>query len=507
MTLQEMLARQQAILAAARTAGRELSAEERREFEDLQRSIDGMQAEGTGTPAPGAGEGEGGLGEDQVRAQAAIQERNRITTINQMASELNIPDSTSEEWIRSGISIEEVNRRAIQHLRSNNTPVPMGGTPDVTRDGEDKFRAAVSDGLRMRAGLVGNSEKLAEGASDFRGLSLKNLAIECLVRSGENASNMHRLGEEEIFERMGRQFFNPSSAFAAIMDDAINKSIVYGYNQIPTTFERITTEGSLSNFKTSTANQYLIGGVSDFERVPENGEIKADKPYTDKLPERQLSTYAKSFSMSRQAFINDDIGFLSEVPVAYAQAAKKTINKAVYGILVKNPVVYDGGMLFNATHKNVAKTDGKPTQALIQEIILQMQKQTDPFGDPIYMVPKSIIVPMGYEFDLAIIFKSLQQTGSNNNDINPLNNYPLDIVQDPILNSLAGTNACPWFMQANPTTAKGIQVDYLNGKKVPSIRKSEKAGTLGLTWDIWLDWGISVLDFRGLYRNNGAVLQ
>ena len=38
------------------------------------------------------------------------------------------------------------------------------------------------------------------------------------------------------------------------------------------------------------------------------------------------------------------------------------------------------------------------------------------------MTPRQLIVPVGYEFDLAVIFNSAQVTGSANNDINPLYN-------------------------------------------------------------------------------------
>ena len=162
--------------------------------------------------------------------------------------------------------------------------------------------------------------------------------------------------------------------------------------------------------------------------------------------------------------------------------------------------------LFHSDHKNLMGSGAKPSQATIQAIILQMQKQTDQFGEPIYMTPATIVVPVGYEFDLAVIFHSAQVTGSANNDINPLYNYPLKVVQSPLLNAMAGANACPWFMLADQASARGIQVDYLNGQETPTVRRMETPGTLGFTWDIWLDWGISVRDFRGIYKNPGAAL-
>jgi hypothetical protein len=310
-----------------------------------------------------------------------------------------------------------------------------------------------------------------------------------------------------LYDELSRQFYNPSAAFPAIMDQTIRKSIVELYNQVPTTFQQFTTKGSLPDFKESADHEYVIGGVGDFLLVPENGEIKADKPRTELLPQRKLDTYAKQFSMTRQAFVNDDIGFLTRVPGLYAQAAKKTIDKQVFNILFSNPTIFDGKTLFHADHKNLISGNGAaPSQQTIQAAILQMQKQTDQFGDAIYMTPRTIVVGVGYEFDLAVILHSAQVTGSSNNDINPLFNYPLQIVQSPVLNALAGSNKCPWFMIADPTSARGIQVDYLNGQETPTVRRMETPGTLGFVWDIYLDWGISVRDFRGIIKNPGAVI-
>jgi hypothetical protein len=212
--------------------------------------------------------------------------------------------------------------------------------------------------------------------------------------------------------------------------------------------------------------------------------------------------------MTRQAFINDDIGFLTSVPGLYAQAAKKTIDKQCYGVLFNNKALTfaDKKTLFHADHKNLINAGSAPTQAAIQAMILQMQRQTDPFGEPIYMTPSKIIVPVGYEFDLAVIFGTSKVTGSANNDVNPLYNYPLTVVQSPVLNALAGENPCPWFMSASQSSARGIQVDYLNGQKTPTVRRMENPGILGFSWDIYLDWGISIRDYRGIVKNPGVKL-
>ena len=492
MNRQAILARQHEILETARAAGRELTAEERAEFDSLQRQLEELDAREAGEQANRDAE--------EATQRAVEAERTRISEITGLARSF---DMDPAEAISGGMTVDAYRALVLSNLAQSRGPVASRGV-DVTADEEDKFRRAASDAMVMRSGV--GVQTPAEGARDLRNLSLRDLAIQCLSRDGQNASELIRKSSDDIYTELCRQYYNPSAAFPAIMDTTIQKSIVEMYTKVPTTFEQITTKGSLPDFKTSADHEYVLGGIGDFDEVPENGELKSSTPQTALLPNRQLKTYGKQFSMTRQAFINDDIGLITKVPGLYAVAAKKTIDKQVYGILFNNPAIFDGVTLFHANHNNLIATGAKPSQTAIQEAILQMQKQTDQFGDPIYMTPAKIVVPVGYEFDLAVIFHSAQVVGSSNNDINPLYNYPLQIVQSPVLNGLAGANACPWFLVADPTSALGIQVDYLNGQDTPTIRRMESPGTLGFVWDIFMDWGVTVRDFRGLVKNPGTAL-
>ena len=316
------------------------------------------------------------------------------------------------------------------------------------------------------------------------------------------------MSPDEVFDALTRQAYNPTAAFPAILDTAVNKSVVEMYQHAPTTFQLWVTEGSKSDFKESKDHQYVINSVGDFEEVPENGELKNSVPETELLPTSKLKTYGRQFSMTRQAFINDDIGLVTRMPGLYAVKAKKTIDKLVYKTIMDNEKIFDGKTLFHADHSNVIASGTAPTVASIQKMILTMQLQKDQFGEPIYVTPRHIIVPVGYGFDLYTILHSAQVPGTNNNDKNPLANlsYPLDVIESPYLNSMAGSSNIPWFIVADPMSAPSIGVDYLNGKKIPTVRRMEAAGTLGFVWDVYIDAGIWVRDFRGIVKNPGAKL-
>ena len=493
MTLEQLIARQQEILNAAKSGNRGLTAEEEKEFDALQKQIDGLTSKSS---APDVG-GISAPTDNGVAVKAAVEaERKRVADIVSLGREF---DFDTDSFVKdANATTDDVRKAILDDMKKSGAPLSVR----ITKDEGDKFRDGVASALMARAGMSSKNDE----PNEYRAMSLRDIGIEALSREGKNESALRRMAPSELYDELARSFYNPTAAFPSILDNAIKKSVVKLYAEVPTTFQEWTTKGSLSDFKESRDHEYLLGGAGELEEVPENGELKSDKPTSAIMPKRSLKTYGRQFSMSRQAFINDDIGFITEVPGLYAAKAKKTIDKQVYTVLYANGTTFDEKALFCTDHKNLITTGAAPSADAIQKIILLAQKQTDPFGESIYMTPETLIVPMGYEFTLATIFHSAQVVGSSNNDINPLYNYPLKIVQSPVLNALAGSNAVPWFMTVNAASARGIQVDYLNGNEIPTIRRMEAAGTLGFTWDIYLDWGINVRDFRGIYKNPGVAI-
>ena len=64
-------------------------------------------------------------------------------------------------------------------------------------------------------------------------------------------------------------------------------------------------------------------------------------------------------------------------------------------------------------------------------------------------------------------------------------------------------NPVPWFMGVKGET---IQIDYLNGQKEATIRRSEQAGKLGFVWDVYHDFGITVKHPQTIIRNPGVEI-
>ena len=509
MDVQAMIQKQQALLDAARAAGRELYDSEQAEFDALQKKIDALRAAEPAETAKQSAKPENeevreipAEAQDEVRTQ----ERQRCQSIVQMCREFSIDEETEQRFIRENTGLDQVREFIINKLCRENAPIDARGVADVTRDEQDKFRAAAGDALVMRAGI--NIEKPADGARELMGLSLRDLAIESMA--SENVNGLNRRSNDEIYQMAVRQFFNPTAAFPAILDNAINKAYVQGHKNVAVTFDQWTKKGSLKDFKTHD-NNYIAGPVGEFLEVPEGGELKHDVFGDEKLPTRKLRTYGRQFTLTRQAFINDDIDLVTRVPAKYAASARKTQNKQCYEILVNNPAIYDGTPLFTQAHRNLVITGTGITQASMQAMILALQSQKDQFGEAIIVRPAKIIVPSGMAFDIYTLFNSPTiNTPGNTQAVNPLYRYAnqLEIIEDPTINVMCGGfgNTMPWFLLGSKDDTDFIEIDYLNGQEIPTIRRMETPGQLGFVWDIYLDWGVSVMDFRGAIKNPGIAI-
>ena len=136
------------------------------------------------------------------------------------------------------------------------------------------------------------------------------------------------------------------------------------------------------------------------------------------------------------------------------------------------------------------------------------KKKQDDMEEAIIIRPGTIVVPLGYQFAMYTLFNS--PTISASGAVNPLFNYKdtIQVVEDATLNvQIKEGSPIPWFMVGDKNDTDFIQVDYLNGQDIPNIRRMEAPGQLGFVWDVYLDWGIAVMDYRGAVKNPGIALE
>lgn len=425
--------------------------------------------------------------------KAVEEEKQRALEINALCRDYGIEEEKKEEFLKNS-SIDQVKSYILE--KAKDSMKPIGAAPSanvrIQEAEEDKIREAASDGLLMRGGV--RLAKPAEGANSYRGIRLRDLAIDVLEREG--VSGAHKLDNDELYKRA----LTPDGALSSIFTNTINKSMSVAYKAAAPTFMAWVGVGSNSDFKTVT--HYQISEAGDLEEMTQTGEFKNDE-ISDTGVSKRVKTFGKKFGFTRQALINDDLGVLVKVPQSYVRAALRKRNQLVYKTLADNTLkIYDGKALFCVEHKNYDGTGAEISTTSIGEGRKAMRKQKNLRNkETLNIAPQFLIVPAALETKAAQFLKSVADpdgahAGVANiyqNSMTPIVDAELDIYSEK-----------SWYLAANPGDIDTIEVTYLNGNEMPTLESRDGFDFLGIEWRIFDDFGVTALDHRGLYCNKGA---
>lgn len=416
--------------------------------------------------------------DDAKRLIAA--ERERVSTITSLCRDFEVDGV--DEFIKSGKSVAEVREVVMDVLRERNKPVSI----KVGEADSDKFRMAMQDALVMSAGIpVANP---APGANELRSMSLMELARESLVREGLTANYADRL-------ELAREAINSTSSFPIALSNVANKALMQGYETAPSTFATWAGKGSNRDFK--PAKRFLLSEAAELKLVPEGGQFK-DSQMSEAGTNVSVLTFGRTFSLTRQAIINDDLGVFNDISSKFGRAAKNKINNMVYDLLSGNTVLEDGKALFSADRKNLATAGSELSVVSLAAGVAAMRRQKH-IGENrnLNISPTYLIVPPELEALAYQVVKSAVDPARSNDTVNPFSGR-FTIVVDAAL-----TDPHAWYLASRPTDVQTIEVTYLNGVETPRLETQTGFKVDGIEYKVAIDCNATALDFRGLYKNPG----
>lgn len=416
-----------------------------------------------------------------VDAQRAIdQERTRCAEITALCRDFEM-DPT--EFISGKRSVAEVQAEILRGMREKNKPTETANI-DVREEDSVKFRSAAADAILLRSGM--RVATPAAGASDLRHMRLRDLAVECLERDGN--SKARYLRDEDLI----REALTGAGAFAGILSNVANKSLSDGYAAAPATFDKWCGVGSNPDFKAAT--HYRLSEAGELQQMTETGEFKHDV-VTEDSTSKSVLTYGRSFSLTRKAIINDDLSALTRIPQRYAAAARRGINALVYKTLATQ------AGLFTSQHGNLAGTAAALSVESLGLARKAMRVQKNLRNKEILnIVPEFLLAPAALETKAEQLFGSIADPASSNANVrNPFVNK-FQIITDAELDQYSET---AWYLAAAAGLVDTLEVTYLNGQQTPTLESQVAFDVLGMKWRIFIDYGVTVLDYRGLYKNAG----
>lgn len=443
---------------------------------DQQRQGEVPKGTPSATPVAGAEVPQDNTRGAEEVLRAIEEERSRVSNISELCRHFGV---NATDYINKGTSLADAQRSVLAIVNERNIPtanIQMG------EQEEDKYRDAMSDAILLRGGV--QLENIAPGAQDLRGMRVRSMIEEVLAREG--VANVHRMGEEELL----RAALTGTSSLPGILSAAANKSMEKGYQAAQTTFEQFTTVGSNTDFKEAT--RYRLSEAGSLLEIKENGEFVQDE-LTEGSAKTKVLTYGRAFSFTRQMIVNDDLSALTRIPSLYAAQAKRGINRLVYKALAETKFTEKDG--------NLAGTGATLSLATINEARQAMRKQKNLRGEEfLNITPKYLIVPTNSEFLARQLLTSTSDPNATHYGVtNPLMGS-LQIITDAELDAL-DTDA--YYFLADQMLMDTIEVTYLNGNQRPVIESQVAFDTLGIRYRIYMDYGVTVVDTKGIYKNAG----
>ncbi len=417
------------------------------------------------------------------------RERVRTDEVTALGRRFGMTEDFVRQHINSGTTTTAFRTAITDHMIGEQERT--GSFPHIEtrgmQDADETRRALVANALLHRAGVV---TELQEGAREWRDMSMVDTAKELMRARGEST----RGSVNDVVKRA----LHSTSDFPAILGEVTRQTLVTGYTGYENTFQLIATRNVVSDFREIKVLE--IGEGPDLLPVNEHGEFKAGT-LRESEEGFKIGTFGRTFGLTRQMIINDQLGAFARVIQNWGRKAAKLEGDVIWGIIINNAKLKDGKALFHADHGNVGTAAALSLDAL-KAARTMFRKQKDIDGIPINIAPQYLFVGSDLEIDAQVTLNGApnpQTVGTvvpeAIKSITPVYEYRLDLI-----------SATVWFLFASmqQTMGRGLQYAYLSGQEQPFFDEQIGFDVDGIRYKIRHDFGGGLTDYRYAYKNAGA---
>ncbi len=430
--------------------------------------------------------------EGQVRSDAVAAERTRISEIRASCRTLGLTDEFADDLIDNGVELDDARQQMIAEAGKRHKPFTEStGSVRVQTDGGDNIRTGLLlVGKRAFGVRLNDKESTDLRQTSYAGVrGPVGIARAILEEKGVRTAFM---SNEEIYQNLRMHGMDD---FTYVTSGSGTAAMIAAFEEFAPTCRVFTDETDLADF--NTHDLFSLTPLSVFPTVADKENL-TELSLDEKAESIKLATKGGVVSLSRQAFISDSFGAFKNVVVLLGEAAARTEEKAVYGLLEDNGNLKDGAALFSGSNLATGATLSIDTVAAAVIAMMGQKVNTEEVGAP----PKYLIAPSALHKEAIQITQSITDpSGANSAVVNPYSGvYKLQPVITPFL---ADTKAYYFAGSKSKTITRA----YLNGKTMPEIETFEARGTeaLGITFRAIFDLAIGVRSRYYLYKNPGPA--
>ncbi len=407
--------------------------------------------------------------------------------IRTLVTAAQLDHTVADALIDRGATVDEAKRELFDTLTAQPVTVRSQRIEVGDRhDAPDALVTRMTDALTCR--IAGGTP--TDAARPYMHRRLVDLAAELLTARGEH---VRLLSPDAILTRAT----HVASDFTNLLTGTGNRVLLAAFDAAPNPLRSLARQTTVGDFRTKTTLKLSewpqLSAVNDGGEITYGTRAEAKEAYA-------LQTYAKLFSISRQALINDDLGAFADFGRAAGRAAAETEATVLVALLTANSgagvTLDDGSALFHTNHANLA---GTPSAIDVANLAIARQAMRTQKGldgvTPINATPTFLLVSPVKETQAEQVLATLAPATTAT--VNPFSGR-LTLLVEPRLTGNA------WYLFSDPGALPVLEYAYLSSAQGPQMASREGWDVLGVEFRVVLDFGAGVVDYRGAYRNAGA---
>jgi hypothetical protein len=437
------------------------------------------------------------VNEERVRSLAIIEAANSVGLEPEFATE-HVKLGTTLDTFRSLVINKVAEKQKETDLNPHNVAAIKVGA-DKTKEGRV---LALEEAITIRSfgveTLGKDGPKTEYGkrvANGGRAPRLSDFGVFSLETSGVDAS---RFDEGEIFARS-----MATGDFPITLANVMNKNLRQRYQQAEPQWKKFAKKVTAKDFKKIFSVQ--VDGNQLPGKLTEKGEYP-NVSFKEAGDSFALDTYGLTFSMSRQLFINDDLGAFEKFAPLVSDGFIYNQTQLVYNALLGaggsglgRVIGEDNKTLFHAAHNNLVAVGagGPPSIAAFTAAQIAMRRQKTLSGRIMNAnKPKFLVVPP----ELEVAAKTILHGIIVANQVSNVNTFTgqYDILVEDFF-----TNTTAWLLVADPGRVESVKYATLDGQEGIFTEQWWEPGK-----DCWKmksrnDFSATAEEFRGVYQNAG----
>lgn len=444
---------------------------------------------------------------DSERSQSQAQhgsapgiEGARAAEIVELCQRHGVPEMAAG-FLRENATLDKVREAILDHMDQRDQQRRGGSNVSITTV-QDEHETCIRGMEEAIVHRMDPRAQLTDLARRYRGLSLVEMAREALEGLGVSTRGLSRNEVATRAFQVRSAGYHTTGDFPSLLGGVGARRLRAAYEAYPSTFQLWARRAAnLPDFR--IVNVLAVGGAPELKKLNEAGEYTYGTITEDATGYRAFS-YGRAIAMTRQMFVNDDLGAFDRLLTRFGESARRLENRLVYEQITSNPEMQDGTALFHSNHGNLQSSGSALALETMAKARANMRKQKDLDGKTVLnLSPSFLIVPAELE-QLAYQLTSNNYVPAQASDVNEFRKggrTAVEPIVEPLLDEVSTT---AWYMAASSGQIDTVEYAYVDGSEGVRTETFVSEDVDGVKVRATLDFAAKVIDWRGLQKATGA---